>query len=118
MITDKIELEKKFNTISGVQVGSLLRFNGNGELEAVSGDLGGITPQIKVVAVPGSTVSCKRKSDNSVVTPTNYPPEGNTWYFNVPGIAVYTTTVTTSGTSKNYEINVDAYKQYTVNAIV
>lgn len=117
MITDKIGLEKKFNTIPNVQVGSLLRFNDNGELEAVSGDLGSIAPQIKVVAVSGSTVSCS-KSGGASVAAIPYPDPGNTWYFNVPSLAIYTVTVKTSGTTKSYEIDVNTYKQYTVNAIV
>ena len=61
-INSKIQLQRKFNTISGVQANSLLRFKNDGNLEAVSQDYQGLVPQIKVIASSTASVSCKRGS--------------------------------------------------------
>lgn len=111
-LDSKIQLEKKFNTIPNIAVGSLLRFNSSNELEAVSPGNEGIMPQIKVYAPTNATVSCT-KSSGGALTPIRYPSGGNTWYFNTSGIGSYTATVN----SVNYSVNVAEYKQYIVNAM-
>lgn len=113
ILTNKISLQEKFNTIAGVQQNSLLRFNSSGQLEAVTESSSGILPQIKVYANASATVTCKNASNNNSVTAIHYPNSGNYWYFNVPGLATYNVVVNSSTT----QVIVNEYKQYTVNAI-
>ena len=111
-INSKIQLQRKFNTISGVQANSLLRFKSDGNLEAVSQNYQGLLPQIKVIANSNSTVSCKTSSNVTVSLSANY--NGTDYYFNVPGLGTYSITIN-SGTA--HSITVKEYKQYIYNTL-
>lgn len=118
MISEKTTLQEKFNTVPGVAVNRLLKFNNNGELEAVSISAQGILPQIKVIATAGYIVTCKKNVTGAslISASANYP--ANTWFFNVPELANYIVSVqqNASSTATNYSVTVSDYKQYTVNA--
>lgn len=118
MITEKTNLQEKFNKIPNIDVGLILKFNDDEELVPVNPATEGIRPQIKVISVAGYTVTCKKKSNSAIVSlSANYP--ANTWYFNVPDLnIVYTITVITSNSTQyTYEVTPTEYKQYVVNAV-
>ena len=118
MIAEKTTLQEKFNTLPGVSANKFLKFNNNGELEAVSPSSQGILPQIKVIATAGYIVTCKKNATGAslISASANYP--SNTWFFNVPELASYVVSVqqNSSSTATNYPVSVSEYKQYTVNA--
>jgi len=121
-ITDKINLEGKFNKLQGVTANYLLRFNDQGELKVVDPASQGILPQIKVIANSGYIVNCKRHSGGTNITASaNYP--SNTWYFNVPGLSTQANPydievkASSTATSSTYSVDVQEYKQYIVNAM-
>lgn len=115
MIAEKTTLQEKFNKIPGADVGMLLQFDNEGELKVVSQTSQGIQPQIKVLANSGASVLCTKSGSGAVTASANYP--ATTWYFNTPGLGTYTVSVTYSGTTRTYEQQVTAYKQYTVNGV-
>lgn len=111
-INSKIQLQRKFNTISGVQANSLLRFKSDGSLEAVSQNYQGLLPQIKVIASPTATVTCK-KGTTVISLSAKYP--SNSYYFNVPGTGTYSITI--NNQTPAYNIVVSEYKQYVYNTL-
>lgn len=117
MIMQKTALQEKFNKISEIQDGNILMFNNSNQLVPVNPLLQGIKPQIKVIATNATNVTCQKSGVAGNISYVRDPVQTGVWYFNVPELATYQITATYSGgTTVQLTIQVNEYKQYTVNA--
>lgn len=115
MIFSKTPLQEKFNQLPNVGRGKVLQFNDNNVLTCVDYSIGGISPQIRVIAESGSIVSCA----NGQITIDNVQEitgeHAGYWYFNLPVTGYWTINITMGQNTTNKIINVTERKQYTVN---
>lgn len=115
MIFSKTPLQEKFNQLPNVGKGKVLQFNDNNVLTCVDYSIGGISPQIRVIAESGSIVSCT----NGQITIDNVQEitgeHAGYWFFNLPVTGYWTINITMGQSTTNKIINVTERKQYTVN---
>ena len=107
MLIEKTSLEKKFNTITGVASGYILKFDNNGNIVPVDPTKEGLHAQIKV---SGSQSVDVIPSANIVNQYTN--SEFNYTIININTLNVqYTVTVNNT----NYYVTPTEYRQYVVS---